>query len=61
MAAWISGNGALLNCCIARLEELDPDYGLLDICRDISWRAVHPSLWDAMSAEMRTDPELLVG
>ena len=47
MAAWISGNGALLNCCIARLEELDPDYGLLDICRDISWRAVHPSMWDS--------------
>ena len=61
MAAWISGNGALLNCCIARLEQLDPDYGLLGICRDISWRAVHPSLWDSMAADMRMDPELLVG
>lgn len=61
MAAWISGNGALLNCCIARLELLDPSYGLLAIAKDISWRAVDPSLWDTMSASMRTDPELLAG
>jgi Domain of unknown function (DUF4192) len=58
MAAWISGNGALLNCSIDRLTELDPDYGLLSICRDISWRAIHPSLWDKMSADMRADPAL---
>lgn len=61
MAAWISGNGALLNCSIARLEELDPTYGLLAICRDISWGAVHPSLWDQMAADMRSDPALLAG
>ena len=61
MAAWISGDGALLNCCIARLEELDPAYGLLSICQDISRGAVPPSMWDKMSAEMRTDPALLAG
>ena len=61
ISAWISGDGALLNCCIARLEELDPAYGLLTVCQDISRRAVPPSLWDKMSVSMRTDSALPVG
>jgi hypothetical protein len=61
MAAWINGNGALLNCCIERLELSDPGYSLLDICRMISTRALPPSLWEELSAAMRADPALLAG
>jgi Domain of unknown function (DUF4192) len=53
MAGWVSGNGALLNCCIDRLEEVAPDYSLLDLCRDISDRAIPPSTFDALAREMR--------
>lgn len=61
MAGWISGNGALLNCCIARLERLAPEYPLLRLCRKISRDAVPPSSWDEIEARMPADPELLFG
>ena len=53
MAGWLSGNGALLNCCIERLERVAPDYSLLQLCREISDQAVPPSHYDAIAEEMR--------
>ncbi|GAA3694290.1 hypothetical protein GCM10022204_07640 [Microlunatus aurantiacus] len=54
IAGWLSGNGALLNCCIDRLEEVDPDYSLLWLCRDISEQAIPPRQFDAIAAELRS-------
>ncbi|HEU4546369.1 MAG TPA: DUF4192 domain-containing protein, partial [Microlunatus sp.] len=53
LAGWLSGNGALLNCCIERLEDVAPDYPLLQLCREISDQAVPPSHYDAIAEEMR--------
>ncbi|HEY5784671.1 MAG TPA: DUF4192 domain-containing protein [Microlunatus sp.] len=53
MAGWLSGNGALLNCCIERLERVAPDYSLLRLCRDISDQAVPPRHFDVIAEEMR--------
>lgn len=53
MAGWLSGNGALLNCCIDRLERVAPDYSLLAICRDISEGAIHPRYFDALSRDLK--------
>jgi hypothetical protein len=53
MAGWLSGNGALLNCCIERLEQVAPDYSLLGLCREISDQAVPPSQYDTIAEEMR--------
>jgi hypothetical protein len=53
MAGWLSGNGALLNCCIERLERVAPDYSLLQLCREISDQAVPPSHYDTIAEEMR--------
>lgn len=55
LAAWIGGDGALLNCGIARLESLRPDYGLLEVLRDLSWRALPPSAWDRLGPAMRAE------
>ena len=53
IAGWLSGNGALLNCCIERLEQVDPDYSLLWLCRDISDQAIPPRQFDSLAAELR--------
>jgi hypothetical protein len=53
MAGWVNGNGALLNCCIDRLEQVAPDYSLLTLCRDISDRAIPPSQFDAIAEDLR--------
>ena len=54
IAGWVSGNGALLNCCIDRLEQVAPDYSLLEICKDISELAIAPSCFDAIAADLRS-------
>ena len=53
MAAWASGAGALLNCCCERLAQIDPDYSMGRLLRDISARAVPPSLWDEIGGEVQ--------
>ena len=53
VAGWLSGNGALLNCCIERLERVAPDYSLLELCREISDQAIPPSHYDSIAEEMR--------
>lgn len=54
-AAWISGNGALQNCCVERLELLDPSYSLGGLLADISERALPPSAWDDMAEDLRRE------
>ena len=40
MAAWVSGAGALLNCCCERLAQVDPHYSMGRLLADISERAL---------------------
>jgi hypothetical protein len=61
MAAWIHGNGALLNCCVARLEQVDPGYTLGHLLADISERALPPSLWDELVTDLRTEVGVVAG
>ena len=55
LAAWISGDGALQNCCVERLERTDPDYSLGTLLGEISARALPPTLWDELHAELRAE------
>jgi hypothetical protein len=55
VAAWIGGNGALLNCCVERLEVVDPAYTLGHLLADISDRALPPSLWDELGGDLRRE------
>jgi uncharacterized protein DUF4192 len=55
LAAWISGDGALQNCCVERLERSDPDYSLGTLLGEISARALPPTLWDELHAELRAE------
>ena len=55
MAAWISGAGALLNCCSERLSHLDPDYSMGRLLEEISERALPPSLWQEIGDEIRAE------
>lgn len=61
MAAWISGNGALLNVCIDKMAGLDPSYTMAGILADISDRALPPSLWAAIRPEFGNRIGLLAG
>jgi hypothetical protein len=61
VAGWISGNGALLNCCIERLERTDPGYTMRRVLSDISDRALPPSLWDEMVEDLRTEVGSVAG
>ena len=65
MAAWLSGAGALLNCCCERLAQLAPDYSMWSLLAEISGRALPPSLWQQiaseMQAELRAEHGLLAG
>jgi hypothetical protein len=60
VAAWIAGNGALLNCCIERAGALDPAYTMTDVLADLSAAAVSPSFWEEWSESLREDPLLRV-
>jgi Domain of unknown function (DUF4192) len=55
MAAWVSGAGALLNCCCERLSRLDPDYSMGGLLATISEQAIPPSLWHQIRGEMRAE------
>jgi hypothetical protein len=65
MAAWVSGAGALLNCCCERLSRLDPGYSMGGLLATISEQAVPPSFWrqirDEMRAELDADAALQAG
>jgi hypothetical protein len=50
--AWVCGNGALLNCCIERVNVINPDYSLAHLLDKISKWAIPPSLWDELRREI---------
>jgi Domain of unknown function (DUF4192) len=55
MAAWVSGSGALLNCCCERLSHIDPEYSMGRLLADISAGAVSPSLWNQIGREIQAE------
>lgn len=61
LAAWVNGDGALQNCCIARVRSEDPNYSLGALLADISERALSPSVWDELLVEMRAELGLPTG
>lgn len=61
LAGWISGNGALQNCCVERVRKIDPGYSLGGLLDDISARALSPTLWDELQDELRAQLGLLAG
>ena len=61
VAAWISGDGALLNCCAERLERSDPGYTLGHLLAEISERALPPTLWDELVEDLRTEVGSVAG
>nr|WP_294690313.1 DUF4192 domain-containing protein [uncultured Friedmanniella sp.] len=61
VAAWIGGNGALLNCCVERLEQIDPGYTLGQLLADISERALPPSAWGDLEGDLRQEVAAVTG
>lgn len=61
MAAWISGNGALLNCCAEQLSVVHPDYGLGEALAELSDRAIPPAAWDEWAVDFRASLQLVPG
>jgi Domain of unknown function (DUF4192) len=55
MAAWISGAGALQNCCCERLSLVAPDYSMGKLLAEISDRALPPSLWNQIAGEVQAE------
>ncbi len=53
MAAWLSGDGALLNCCGERLAQVAPEYSMGRLLAEVSDMALPPSLWQQMGGEMQ--------
>ena len=58
MAAWVSGAGALLNCCCERLAQVDPQYSMGRLLAEISERALPPS--DGNRSEVRYRPSCVL-
>ena len=61
MAAWISGNGALQNCCADRAHRVDPHYSMATLLDDISQQALPPSCWELLAPDLRAEVGPLVG
>jgi Domain of unknown function (DUF4192) len=55
IAAWVAGNGALLNCCCERVLRIHPDYSMGRLLADISERAIPPSIWHEIRDDMRVE------
>ena len=65
VAGWISGSGALLNCCCDRLSRINPQYSMGRLLAEISERAIPPSAWqeimDGRLDEIDAESALLAG
>jgi len=44
--AWVCGHGAMMNCCIERVLEIDPTYSMGQLLDKISRAALPPTVWD---------------
>jgi len=53
MAAWLGGDGSLLNCCCERLAVVAPDYSMGTLLAEISERALPPSFWQELGSEVQ--------
>ena len=53
MAAWIAGQGGLVNCCRERVSQVNPHYSMGKLLGDIGERGIPPSLWLELRAEMQ--------
>jgi hypothetical protein len=51
--AWICGDGAMMNCCIQRVTNVDPAYSFGQLLAKISQQALPPHLWDEVGAADR--------
>ncbi len=61
ISAWVAGNGTLQNCCVERVERIDPEYSMASLLADINQRALPPSYWDELLREFRKHPDMLAG
>jgi uncharacterized protein DUF4192 len=61
LAAWIGGDGALMNCCIERVSIVDPDYSLGRLLAEVSKAALAPSLWEDLAPTVRAGLSSLAG
>lgn len=61
MAAWLDGDGALQNCCAERVARLRPSYSMGALLSEISARALPPSLWDSLGADLQAELGVLAG
>jgi len=61
LAAWIGGDGALMNCCIERITVVDPDYSLGRLLAEISRAALAPCPWDDLAPTIRAGLSVLAG
>lgn len=61
VTAWIAGQGALQNCCVERMQRVDPHYTLAALLGDISDRALPPRFWDQMAVGMRQEVSAVAG
>jgi hypothetical protein len=65
MAGWISGSGALLNCCCDRLSRINPQYSMGRLLSEISERAIPPTVWQEIMngtpAELDAEGALVAG
>lgn len=55
MAAWISGNGALMVCCLERVTAIDPGYTMGGLLEDINQRGLPPAFWDKLGQAIREE------
>jgi hypothetical protein len=57
VAAWVAGDGAMLNCCVDRLQDRHPGYSMGRLLADLSERAVPPSLWRTWGPQLRAEAQ----
>jgi hypothetical protein len=55
MAAWVAGDGGLVNCCWERVSQIDPHYSMGKLLGDIGERGISPALWQELKAEMQAE------
>lgn len=53
VAAWLGGGGAVFTECLVRCEQVDPDYSMLAVLREVHDLAVPPSMWKRMGRDRR--------
>lgn len=55
MAAWVSGNGALMLCCADRVAVEHPRYSMGQLLMDLAVSSVHPKEWEEIRHHLTDD------